>query len=184
MKKLSNILFFTLGITFLFFVFPTGARAASNPQINDSISEEVYDSEKDSFLSQNIEFDLDKMPAQGSLEKKVIDENDVLHTITVEEEMIQGFSILNLNNKTYTVRHTENGVYEASFKIDINSNKIRRVHSDNIKIFRGSISNRQLLRLSDTRARLSFTQRYLLFSTNKSITATISGSTLSVTINQ
>lgn len=186
MKKLISHIFLTSVITFLFFGFSNTVNASENISIDSSLSEDVYDFEKN-LSNENediVDFNLNELSENRRLEKKIIDKNNVLHTIAVEEDINQGFGILSLQNKTYTVRHTEGGVYEASFKIDINSNKIRRVHSDSIKIFRGSISNRQLSKISDTRARLSFTQRYLLFSTDKRITATISGSTLSVTINQ
>jgi len=130
-----------------------------------------------------VTFDLDTVSKERVLEKKVIDDNDTIHTFRVEEAD-QGFSIMSLANKTYTVSHIESGVYEASFKIDINTNRIRRAHSDNIKIFRGSISNRQLSRVSDTRARLSFTHRYLLFTANNAITANVSGGKLSITVSR
>lgn len=172
MKKIIKFIFLTFGVTLLFFGFSNTVQASENSQIDRSLNEEM------------IEFDLNELSENKWLEKNIVDKNNVLHTFTVEEDVNQGFGILNLQNRTYTVRHTEGGVYEASFKIDINSNKIRRVHSDNIIIFRGSISNKQLLRVSDTRARLSFSQRYLLFSTDKGITATITGSTLSVSVNQ
>ncbi|MFO8234966.1 MAG: DUF5626 family protein [Bacteroidales bacterium] len=172
MTKVINFIFLTLGVTLLFFGFSNTVNASESSQINKSLNEEM------------VEFDLNELSENKWLEKSIVDKNNVLHIFTVEEDINQGFGILSLQNKTYTVRHTEGGVYEASFKLDINSNKIRRVHSDNITIFRGSISNRQLLRVSDTRARLSFSQRYLLFSTDKRITATITGSTLSVTVNQ
>lgn len=185
MKKLINLVFLICGSTLLFFAFPNIAEATNNSQNNDSLNEVTYDFEKDLLIENEdvIEFDLDELSKKGSLEKKIVDENSVTHTFTIEEDINRGFGILSLKNKTYTIRRAESGVYEASFKIDINLNKIRRVHSDNIKIFRGSISNKHLLRVSDKKARLSFTQKYLLFSTDKKITATISGSTLSVTIN-
>ncbi|MDN6196149.1 MAG: DUF5626 family protein [Alkalibacterium sp.] len=174
MKKLFDLVFLTIGCTLLLFAFPDIANAVNNNQ-HDSFRNEDNEA---------VDFDLEALATSGSLEKKTIDNSNVIHTFVVEEDASKGFSTFILRNKTYIVRHSESGVYEASFKMDINSKKIRRVHSDKIKSFRGSISKRRLTRLSNTRARLSFNQRYLLFSANKKITASIYGKTLSVTVSQ
>lgn len=113
MKKLFDLVFLTIGCTLLLFAFPDIANAVNNNQ-HDSFRNEDNEA---------VDFDLEALATSGSLEKKTIDNSNVIHTFVVEEDASKGFSTFILRNKTYIVRHSESGVYEASFKMDINSKK-------------------------------------------------------------
>lgn len=149
------------------------------------ISNNVQIPEIEGETSNTIEFDLTDVNREGELTETILEEDNTLHTITleIEPEPNKGFAARMLANKTYNVKHTANNSYTSSFKIDVHSNKIQRAHSGNVKVFKGSMSGEKLTKISSTKAKQTFKHKYLLFTVNRSLTVSIANNKVSITVN-
>lgn len=152
---------------------------------SDEISSNAQISEIESETSNIIEFDLTDVNREGELTETILTEDNILHTITLEVELEPSkvFATNMLTNKTYNVKHTANNSYTSSFKIDVHSNKIKSAHSGYVKVFKGSMSNKSLTKISSTKAKQTFKHKYLLFTVNRSLTVSIANNKVSITVN-
>lgn len=115
---------------------------------------------------------------KGFVSSNYLDVSGNLNEITIS---LDSNVMLFANNNTYTVSHTSKGYYVASYKIDVSSNKITKVHSPSVTLSIGTLSNQNLVKISDTKANLSFNQKVLIGTLNRNISSTISNGKISVT---
>lgn len=66
--------------------------------------------------------------------------------------------------------------------MDVISNRIQSAHSGYVKLLRGTLSDRLLTRISPTKAQQTFKQKFLTYTVNNSMTATIANGKITVTI--
>lgn len=120
-----------------------------------------YESEIEPEYIEKLNFMLSEIDQNGSVTEEFVDENNIVHTLTVEVEPNSngnGYGIMSLSNKTYVIKHTKNNSYEASFKLDISSNRIQSAHSGYVKVFRGTLSDKKLTKVSSIKAQQTFKQ--------------------------
>src|SRR5699024_10107012 len=155
----------------LFLVFQSivlpGESAYENPEIlNIGIEQANRD-----VQTENVEFLIEDINEAGSLTKGYMDEDNILHTVQIEASPTSdipsgNISLTSVANKTYTITQTKNSNYKASFKINMLSNKIQKAHSSSVTLYKGTLSNNKLTRVSSTKAQQTFNQK-LLFGTRK-----------------
>lgn len=176
-----------LSLLNLFLVFQSivlpGESTYENPEILNIGIEQA----NREVQTENVEFLIEDINEAGSLTKRYMDEDKILHTVQIEASPTSDISSSNISltrlaNKTYTITHTKNSNYKASFKIDILSNKIQRAHSSSVTLYKGTLSNSKLTRVSSTKAQLTFKQKLVLATINNNITATVSNGKISVTV--
>src|SRR5699024_7021263 len=171
-----------LFLVFQSIVFP-GEKTYENPEtLNIGIEQANME-----VQTENVEFLIADINEAGNLTKRYMDEDNILHTVQIEASPTSdipssNISLTRLANKTYTITHTKNSNYKASFKIDILSNKIQRAHSSSVTLYKGTLSNSKLTRVSSTKAQLMFNQKLVLATINNNITATVSNGKISVTV--
>lgn len=177
---MKNIL--TLASLFLAFQ-STGGILKLNPENPDELHIGVEQSYADTQIK-DVEFLIEDINEKESVTKEYIDEDNTIHTVQIEVDQVPNtlLSSRNLANKTYTITHTKNLNYKASFKIDIVSNKIQRAHSSSITLYRGSLSNNKLVRVSATKAQQTFNQKLVLTTIKNSINATVTDGKIKVTV--
>ena len=163
-----------LFLVFQSIVFP-GEKTYENPEtLNIGIEQANME-----VQTENVEFLIEDINEAGSLTKGYMDEDNILHTVQIEASPTSDISSSNISltrlaNKTYTIRYTKDANVSSAFKIDILSNKIQRAHSSSVTLYKGTLSDSKLVRISSTKAQQTFNQK-LLFGTRKySITATVS----------
>lgn len=128
-----------------------------------------------------LDFSIQEINEDNSVTLEYLNESNTIDQITVSK--IPTYSLLRIKNSTYTIKHTSNGFYSASFKIDVSSNKVTRVHSSSVSMYIGSLSNTTLTRPSSNQGRLSFNQNLLISNLNRQITATVNSDKISISVN-
>ncbi len=88
---------------------------------------------------------------------------------------------MSLQNKTYTIKYTKESEVASSFKIDIQSNKIQRAHSNQVTLYTGTLSDSKLVRISSTKAQQTFNQKIFFVTIKYSVVASIAGGKIVVT---
>lgn len=133
-----------------------------------------------------VDFSLDDFNETNEITKKMIDENNEIHTFTVEISNLpnenSNLSLYSSTNK-YTVRHNVSGTYQSSFNVDIRSNSIIRAYNKSVSLNLGTLSNHTLVRNSTSKATHKFVQTIMYIPLTRTITATLSNNTLRVTAN-
>lgn len=128
----------------------------------------------------SLDFSISEIDNQGSVTQEYLDEDDLYNKITIQKELD---SFLRIKNNVYTVKHTSNGFYTASFKINVSENKIIKAHSSNVSLYTGNLSNTILSIQSANQAKLSFNQKILLATLKRNITATVNNDKISINVN-
>lgn len=128
-----------------------------------------------------LDFSIQEINENNSVTLEYLNESNTIDQITVSK--IPTYSLLRIKNSTYTIKHTSNGFYSASFKIDVSSNKVTRAHSSSVSMYIGSLSNTTLTRPSSNQGRLSFNQNLLISNLNRQITATVNSDKISISVN-
>src|SRR5699024_5202798 len=103
--------------------------------------------------TENLDFLIEDINEAGSLTTGYMDEDNILHTVQIETSpttdiRLSNISIMSLANKTYTIRYTKDANVSSAFKIDILSNKIQRAHSSSVTLYKGTLSDSKLVRIS------------------------------------
>lgn len=128
-----------------------------------------------------LDFSIEEINEKNSVTHEYLNESNNLDQITVSKDFSN--TLLRIKNNTYTIKHTSTGFYQASFKIDVSSNKVNKAHSSSVSIYIGSSSNINLTRPSTSQGRLSFNQRLPISTLKRNITATVNSNKISVTAN-
>lgn len=176
-------LFLTVQLAALVWEF--GYRDSSTILVEASEIDNNNNIQTEETLTNEFEFILQDIDIKGSSSQLFIDDENIIHNLTIEAEQsvnISSYSVMNLANKTYTIKHTKNNSYESTFKIDILSNRIQKAHSGSVKLFRGILSDRKLTKVSSVKVQQTFKQKLALATINNSISATLSNGKIVVTV--
>lgn len=148
-------------ILFLIIVLNTNiVYAQENKEIRTTANEAVYD-----------------ISIGGTQTFEIMDKQNKIIYITVEELK----SPARISNGTYKVSYLSPGAWQASYQVDISSNKISRAHSPSYTVISGEIKQTNLVKESSTK-----TSYYLIYyngiiGIQTGVRATISGNSLKVT---
>jgi hypothetical protein len=160
-------------------VLPWKLSHEESDELNIGIEQTNEDIQTEDEEAGDLEFLIEDINKAESITKEYIDEDNIIHTVQIEtnpasDTPSSNISLTRLANKTYTIRYTKDASVSSSFKIDILSNKIQRAHSSSVTLYKGTLSDSKLVRISSTKAQQTFNQK-LLFGTRKySVTATVS----------
>lgn len=185
---MKNILpLINLFLVFQATVLPWKLSHEESDELNIGVEQTNEDIQTEDEEAGDLEFWIEDINKAESITKEYIDEDNIIHTVQIETSPTSDIPSSNINlvslaNKTYTITHTKNSNYKASFKINILSNKIQKAHSSSVTLYKGTLSNSKLTRVSSTKAQLTFKQKLVLATINNNITATVSNGKISVTV--
>src|SRR5699024_4574049 len=154
-----------LSLLNLFLVFQSIVLPGESTYVNSEILNIGIVQTNREVQTENLDFLIEDINEEENFTKLYKEENNILHKVQIEASPTSdipssNISLMSLANKTYTIRYTKDANVSSAFKIDILSNKIQRAHSSSVTLYKGTLSDSKLVRISSTKAQQMVCQHF------------------------